>query len=214
MIELHSVSKSFGSRMLFSEVDLQVAPRQLCCITGSSGSGKTTLLHLIAGLHLPTEGTVLVDGSTVGASQEDFWRSTLGLVFQEAFLLPEFLVWGNIGLKGFACGWKESEIYRRAEELADYLGIGSLLDRPVYGLSGGEQQRVALARALFLKPRYLLADEPTSALDDESALQFLTLVQKTITDHQLGVILVSHDQRVFGYADSIYRLKDCKVIRI
>ncbi|HAU30232.1 TPA: hypothetical protein DCW54_01205 [Candidatus Dependentiae bacterium] len=217
MIKIVNVSKSYGSETLFKEVSFSLSPGDFCCIIGASGTGKTTLLHLIMGVDNPNEGHVDIDGRVVGSlkhsEREHLWGNVLGIVFQDALLIPEFLVWENIALKGFVAGMSRNEAYERAEGLGSYLGIKPLLNRMVSGLSGGEQQRVALARALFMSPRYLLADEPTSALDDQATMQFMQLLDKARFDYNLGVCLVSHDPRVHGVAPHLFCLQNRRLLK-
>ncbi len=217
MIELQSVAKSYGGRTLFDSVSISFDSGSFSAIVGSSGSGKTTLLNLIAGIDKPDEGHVLFFGKNLDAlslsERETLWRDSIGLVFQQACLIPELLVWENIAVKGFAAGISQDVAWRRAKELGEYLGVEYLLERSIYGLSGGEQQRVALARALFIVPRYLLADEPTSSLDGHATEQFLGLLEQVRYDYGLGVVMVSHDLHVYSRAAHCFVLKDCRVMQ-
>ncbi len=218
MIDVVSVTKSYHGKTLFKDVSFSVQSGDLCCVVGASGSGKTTLLHIVAGIDEPDDGHVTIDDANVSLFESkactDVWCNVLGMVFQEALLVPEFLVWENIAIKGFVRGMSRDYAYVRAVELAEYLDVVSLLDRPVSGLSGGEQQRIALARALFLSPRYLLADEPTSALDDRSTDQFLMLLNRVRVDHRVGICLVSHDPRVHTMAPQVLCLRDERLLKL
>ncbi len=212
MISIAGVAKAYEKHVLFADVSLDIEPGSIVGIKGFSGSGKTTLLHIAGGLEAPDVGKIFIDGceahSVIGREKEVLWRETIGFVFQDAWLIPEFLVWENVALKGFAAGWSLNDSRNRALELLVYLDLSGFADRTIQGLSGGEKQRIALARALFLQPKYLLADEPTSALDDRAAQQFILLVQQAVADYNLGALIVSHDQRVYEYMHKIYYFLD------
>jgi ABC-type lipoprotein export system ATPase subunit len=218
MIRIDAVSKHYAGRCLFDSVSLVIERGDIVCVKGFSGSGKTTLLHILGGLEDPDTGEVHINGKLLkqlpSTERQKMWQEDLGFVFQDAWLIPEFLVWENVALKGFAAGFTRSQAYTRACELLEYFGLLYLSDRTVTGLSGGEKQRIALARALFLRPQYLLADEPTSALDDQSTSQFMQLLERAVRDYTLGVFLVSHDQRLYERIHRIYYFLDGKLLHI
>jgi len=169
------------------EADL-VVPRGVTALIGPSGSGKSSLLRLIAGLDRPESGRIVLDGNVwaEGGARRmvPARRRRIGMVFQTARLLPQFGVKRNIGL-GLRGG-------RLDDALLEATGCDRLLDKPVSGLSGGEQQRVMLARALAGSPDLLLLDEPMSALDAEGRDTVMGLLADTLPQLDIPVIHVTH----------------------
>ena len=148
-------------------------------IMGESGSGKTTLLNIVASMDQPTSGQVLLEGKDLGQIREKdlaaFRRDNLGFVFQDFNLLDTFSLRDNILLPLVLSGMAYGEMTKRLTPLAKKLGIGDILDKYPYEVSGGQKQRAAVARACITQPRLLLADEPTGALDSRSSDQLLDL---------------------------------------
>lgn len=231
-IELNHIQKSFtdgggGVRKVLDGLDLKVEQGDFVSVTGVSGTGKTTLLNIIGTLLQPDGGSYQFDGETipyerlrVGASAGMDNRQLLqlrnqqiGFMFQDHRLLPQLTAWQNMLLPALAIRKKPSEAdVTWAEELAQKMGIGGVLQQLPETLSGGEKSRVALCRALIMKPKLLLADEPTGQLDSEHADEVARLL-KTVNE-QLGMtlIVVTHSERLAAAANHVYELKDgiCK----
>lgn len=178
--------------------DLHCAPGQEVLILGNSGKGKTTLLHLIGGLLRPTHGAIQLAGqdtTKLSDRQLDLHRGKqVGIVFQTAHFVDALSVLDNLLLPAFLTGQKPDR--NRAESLLQQLNLGPKAHRKPTELSVGEQQRVAIARAVIHTPALLLADEPTSALDDHNADQVIRLLKDFAAEHQSGLIIVTHDQRL------------------
>ncbi|MDO8267829.1 MAG: ABC transporter ATP-binding protein [Moraxellaceae bacterium] len=172
---------------------------------GPSGTGKSTLLALLAGVLLPSQGTIRLDGEDVAhmsASRRDAWRADhLGFVFQQFNLLPWLSVMDNVLLPlRFSTARRSRLDGSPAEEagrlLTDLKLPSSLWSQPASSLSIGQQQRVAVARALIGRPPLVIADEPTSALDTDTQLAFLDLLFSECKQHGTAVLFVSHDLRL------------------
>ena len=171
-------------------------------ISGVSGSGKSTLLHILAGLEAPTKGKVFFDGNNLAQLSEDDYRfflnNTIGLVFQDAYLLQELTVLENTIIKGLLRGTGFDVCAREGLDLLVQLGLEGLEHKKPSQLSGGQAQRVALARALYGNPGFVLADEPTAHLDENSAQVIIQLMIKYQKKSGCGLIVSSHDPRVLN----------------
>jgi putative ABC transport system ATP-binding protein len=191
-------------------VSVSIEPGEFVGIAGPSGSGKSTLLHLLAGLDVPTEGTVIIDGTdTTPLSEQQratLRLETVGIVFQHFYLLPSLSARSNVALPLVEQGVGKRSRHSRAEQLLQQVGLGDRIDHKPGELSGGEQQRVAIARSLATNPRLLIADEPTGELDTTTGQQILNLLAAT-TDGR-AVVVASHDEQVLEQTDRIIRLRD------
>ena len=192
LLEMSDVSMQFGTTLLFSGFNLTLDKNETVGITGPSGSGKSTILRIANNLLTPTKGTVTFRGTSVSAYDPRQLRRQMILVPQEASMFPgtirDNLTWG---LSIHKLSATEDMLSSILEEVN--LDGGSL-DSVAGNLSGGEKQRVGLARALLLEPAALLLDEPTSALDEESTLIVEATIEKIITEHNIGVVIVTHNK--------------------
>jgi len=221
-LTLRGVTRSFHKAGVTLDVlrgvDLDLAPGDAVALLGQSGSGKSTLLHILGGLEPPTRGEVLVDGTPLYARTEAqldaYRRGDVGFVFQFHHLLPDHDALTNVAMPLRIAGAPATEARDRAEALLREVGLGQRLHHVPGELSGGEQQRVAIARALVHDPDLLLCDEPTAALDARSGHQVMELLRSVAVRAGRVVIVVSHDQRVFGFADRIAEMDDGVVIRV
>lgn len=176
-------------------------------VHGPSGAGKSTLLNLLAGILLPSAGTIEILGNplhTLSGSQRDKWRARhIGVVFQQFNLIPYLSGLNNIKLAAHFA--KTTNTSTRASELLTALGLESRIhDQPASMLSIGQQQRVAIARALINQPELLIVDEPTSALDQQNRDAFMSLLLSQVKLHDTTLIFVSHD---LGLADRFSRVE-------
>jgi putative ABC transport system ATP-binding protein len=193
-----SVTDSTGTLDILRDIDFTLAPRETVAIVGASGSGKSTLLSIIAGLDVPTRGTVLLAGQDVFAMDEDA-RAALrarqvGFVFQSFQLLGNLTALENVMLPLELAGRKDSR--KAAGEMMARVGLSARLGHYPKVLSGGEQQRVALARAFVVQPAVLLADEPTGSLDFATGETVMQLMFELNREQGTTLVLVTHDNAI------------------
>ena len=186
-------------------------------IMGPSGSGKSTLLNILGCLDRPTHGHYWLNGADVAGMDDnqlsDHRLKNLGFVFQSFHLIPQLTVLENIEMPMFYLGLSLAERRRRAEELAEKVGMAHRLQHLPAELSGGQRQRVAVARALANDPAVLLADEPTGTLDSATSVQIMGLFQE-LNDQGKTVIVVTHEPDIDAYASSHIVVKDGLIQKI
>ncbi|MEN6626972.1 MAG: ABC transporter ATP-binding protein [Candidatus Sumerlaeia bacterium] len=189
---------------------LSVDAGEAVAVIGMSGSGKSTLLHLLGGLDVPDEGSILFDGEPlVGrsvAALSDWRNRSIGYVFQFHHLLPEFSALENVMMPALIAGRRRDEVESSARQMLDGLGLGDRLRHRPSRLSGGEQQRVALCRALMNQPRLLMADEPTGNLDLRTGEAVIELMWSNTVAQGRGLIIVTHEPLIAMRANRILRL--------
>jgi putative ABC transport system ATP-binding protein len=199
-------------------IDLEVNLGDMSFLVGPSGCGKTTLLSVIAGLLERTDGELHVLGSDVsGMSGDDlvlFRRRNIGFVFQQFNLLPALTAAENVTVPLLAANVPRKEALAKACDLLDVMGLSARSGALPSTLSGGEQQRVALARALIHEPRLLVCDEPTSALDAETGHTVMELLSSVAVRSDRAVLVVTHDSRIFHFADSTAYMDDGRIVRV
>lgn len=187
------------------DVSLAIAPGECVAIEGRSGSGKSTLLALLAGLCRPSSGEVWFAGrpwrDRSAAETSGLRSSGIGLVLQDAALLPGLRAIDNVLLPAVLAGSGRAAAAARAAELLRLVGLGDRWDAHPAELSGGQQRRVALARALAAKPRVILADEPTGDLDALAAREIAALLDRLRADRSTAIVVVTHDPALAAIAD-------------
>ena len=193
-------------------VDFSLSQPGFYAIMGASGSGKSTLLHLLGGLDAPDSGEVFVGDAALHRMSEReltlFRRKQIGIVFQQFNLIPTLTARENVELPGMLAGESADWLHRRSGELLEALGVGNRADHRPDALSGGEQQRVAIARSLLYSPRVLLADEPTGNLDSASSARLWELLASLTRDHEMTVLMVTHEPAAAANCESIFVLRD------
>ena len=213
-LELHSISKSYGSHRALDNVSLSVPTGSRTVIVGPSGSGKTTLLRMIAGFEFPDTGRLSLNGQTLVDSTHEVpaHQRLTGYVPQDGALFPHMTVAANIG---FGLASKGRERQERIAELMDSVALDArMADRWPHELSGGQQQRVALARALAQQPRLMLLDEPFSALDTGLRAAMRKLVARLLADAGVTTILVTHDQsEALSFADQLAVMRNGRLVQ-
>ena len=220
-VSCRRVKKDFGQGenrvLVLRGVDLDVRFGEMTLLVGPSGCGKTTLLSVIAGLLDATDGEISVLGQDMqGLSGTDsvlFRRKNLGFVFQQYNLLPALTAAENAAVPLLAAGMPRKRAVAQASGLLAELGLERRLHALPAQLSGGQQQRVALARALVHEPRLIVCDEPTSALDHETGRAVMDLLTKVAVREDRAVIVVTHDSRVFEFADRIAHMDDGRIVK-
>lgn len=195
------------------DCNIKITESSFTVITGASGSGKTTLLNLLAAFDLPTTGTVMYNDRDIfkfsAAEQCGFQNKTIGYVFQDFRLLPILTVRENILTPAVISKNKPSKYY--FESLVETLGLSDRLDHLPHEISGGQRQRCAVARALINKPDVLLADEPTGNLDREASEELIDLLLRLHGEYKMTAVIVTHDERIAEFADSVYHMEDGEV---
>jgi putative ABC transport system ATP-binding protein len=218
MLVARQLTKEYASGShhltVLRDVSFNVPDGAFVAIVGPSGSGKTTLLGLLAGLDVPTRGSVLIDGVNITTMDEDerarLRGEKVGFVFQSFQLIPTLTALENVQVPLELRG--ERDAGPRAAELLTRVGLGDRLEHFPTQLSGGEQQRVAIARAFVNRPRLLFADEPTGNLDGGTGGRIVELLESLNRDSGTTVVLVTHDLSLAERADRIVRLADGLVV--
>jgi putative ABC transport system ATP-binding protein len=220
-VACHQVHKSFGQAEAAVEVlrgvDFEAVQGKLTFLVGPSGCGKTTLISVIAGLLDRSAGKVELFGQDQEAlaprERVLFRRKNLGFVYQQFNLLPSLTAAENAAVPLMAAGVSRGVALDRARELLVKLGLERRLDAVPSKLSGGQQQRVTLARALVHQPRLIICDEPTAALDHATGEAVMELLAENAVHPERAVIVVTHDNRVFHYADAIAHMDDGRIVK-
>lgn len=212
ILEAREITKSisFNGQLIsiLKQVNLRVEPGSSIALLGVSGSGKSTLLSLFAGLDDPSSGQMILFGQdlkTVNEAERALLRQSIGFVFQNFFLLPQFTALENVMLPCEIARMTDPK--KRAIEALHEVGLGERLDHYPSTLSGGEQQRVALARAFVSRPKLLFADEPTGSLDEASAHEIIQKLYNLKKEYKTTLVMVTHDLEVAKRSDLCYRLE-------
>ncbi len=201
-IRIESISKWFGENPVVNQLSLDVNDREFLVLLGPSGSGKSTVLRMVAGLLMPDEGRILLDGTDI--TQAPPQQRGFGYVFQNYSIFPHMTVAENIefGLKIRKVSLSERRV--RGKHLLELVGLGGLGERYAGQLSGGQLQRVALARSLAYDPKVLLLDEPFGALDAKIRVQLRQSVKRIVREIGVTTVMVTHDQdEAFELADRV-----------
>ena len=212
MLELRSISKSFGSFKL-SDASVRIDDGEYFVLLGPSGVGKTVLIEIIAGLIKPDSGQILWDDKDITFATPE--SRGFAVVYQDYALFPHLTVQENIAYGLKAAGRGSAKKTNRIKPLAEMLRITELLDRRPTNLSGGEQQRVALARALAVEPKLLLLDEPLSAVDANNRVRLRKELKRINKELGVAVLHVTHDpQEAIVLADKVCVMLDNKVRQV
>lgn len=200
-IDLLNVSKSFGSKKIFTDLNLRFESGKSYALIGGSGSGKSTLLNIIGRVEKIDSGNVLVDKQDIWKIKErTFFKNTVGYVFQNYSLIENKTVYDNLKLI--------TKDKKTITDVLEKVGLSSdYLHQKIYELSGGQAQRVAIARMLMKPRKIILADEPTGALDGEIGKEIIRLLLNE-RDEDKYVIIATHDPAVYNKVDVIIDMKD------
>jgi iron(III) transport system ATP-binding protein len=212
-LEVQSLSRAFGGRMVVCDVSLQVAAGQVTCLLGPSGCGKSTTLRMIAGVETPETGRILIDGQEVFGPHVNLPPEArgVGLMFQDFALFPHLTVAGNVS---FGLTGDKAARARRVNELLEKVNLPGFAAKHPHELSGGEQQRVALARALAPRPRVMLMDEPFSGLDNRLRDGIRDSTLEVLKDEGAAVLLVTHEpDEAMRMADEIALMRGGRVVQ-
>lgn len=199
-------------------VDLQIDMGELMMLVGPSGCGKTTLISVIAGILDQDEGRCEVFGENLltmpNNEKLNFRAKNIGFVFQAYNLLPSLTAAENVSVPLIINGAKRADAERKASKMLENVGLGGRTASLPAQLSGGQQQRVAIARALVHDPRLIVCDEPTSALDHETGHTVMELLKTVALKHDRSLVIVTHDARIFNFADRIAAMDDGHITKI
>ena len=212
------ISKTFGEKTskteVLKDINFEVKDGEFIILNGASGSGKTTLLTILGGLLSQTSGDVVYEGKSLferHTNKAHLRLNDIGFIFQASHLVPYLKVLDQLTLIGKETGMSSKEAQARAKELLTKIGLEEQLNSYPHMLSGGQQQRVAIMRALMNHPKIVLADEPTASLDASRAQEVVEMIRKQIKANQMIVIMITHDESLFKYADRIVQLYDGKI---
>jgi len=217
-----SVTKSYVTGptrvMALRGVDLAVRTGELLMLVGPSGCGKTTLISVVAGILDHDDGECLVfkqDLRGMGQTKKTRYRGqNVGFVFQAYNLLPTLTALENVSVPLLILGVPRAEAQSRAKAILVQVGLEDRLYALPAQLSGGQQQRVAIARALIHGPKLIVCDEPTSALDAETGQRVMEVLRNAALSSERALIIVTHDNRIFNFADRIARMEDGRIVSV
>ncbi len=215
-IKVEAVNKWFGvgaaRTHAVKEVSFEASFGEILYVVGPSGSGKTTLLSMISGILRPESGTVMVEGSDIWKLSSDalaeFRLHRIGFVFQDYHLFPRLTTAENVAIPLILQDRPWDEALTEAVRDLEIVGLKNRAELAPVKLSGGEQQRVAIARAIVTRPDILILDEPTASLDGDTGRNILHFVREQILTDRRCIVIVTHDSRIYEFADRILRMED------
>ncbi len=221
-IKILGVEKSFGAgdsiTRALRHTHFEARLGELLMLVGPSGCGKTTLLSILAGTLLADAGEIHVFGYPIHDMSEGqrtkFRAQHLGFIFQQFNLIPTLTIAENVSVPLLIQGLRPAAAEARARAMLDRVGLGNRTRELPGKLSGGQQQRVAIARALVHAPPLIVCDEPTSALDRENGLHVMELLRDVARGAGRTVIVVTHDPRIYHFADRMAEMEDGQILRV
>ena len=222
LVKCSKIKKTYGEGanavLALRGVDLDVRKGELLMLVGPSGCGKTTLISIIAAILDYDEGSCTVLDrnfkTLTDLEKSDFRSSNIGFVFQAFNLIPTLSSAENVAVPLIINNVPRLEAVDQAKKLMEEMGLSDKVDSFPQDLSGGQQQRVAIARALIHDPQLVVCDEPTSSLDGETGKKILELMKKTVLQKNRALIVVTHDIRIFPFADRIALMEDGMIKKI
>lgn len=208
MIKIHQLTKTFGDRTVFSDLNLNFDAGKVYALIGNSGCGKTTLLNMVAKLEPYDQGSIQYKGKDLRKIKPtNYFRNELGYLFQNFGLIDNNTVSENLDLGLIGHKLDKQKKRETKEEVLDRVGLSYIqLDQKVYELSGGEAQRVALAKIILKDPPLILADELTAALDPETSQEIMDLLL-TLKNKERLIIIATHNPTIWKQADQVVSLK-------
>jgi putative ABC transport system ATP-binding protein len=197
-------------------IDIDIYQSQITLLVGPSGSGKSTLLSIVANILTQDQGKVFLLGQDISlftqSQKANFIQKNLGIVFQSLFLIPTLDIHDNVALPLMIAGIDKNEAYEKAFLALEEVNMEKRKHSLPLNLSKGQQQRVAIARAIVNDAKIVLFDEPTSALDAESGQDLMILLKHFAEKKEKTIFIVTHDSRIFSYANKIIHLSDGRII--
>ena len=221
-VEATGLEKSFGEGAARTRairgISFEVFLGEMLYIVGPSGSGKTTLLSMISGILKPDAGSVVVEGKDIwGLSPNeiaDFRLNKIGFVFQDYHLFPKLSTLENVAIPLIIRKQDWDRSMKTAGEFLEVVGLADKASLQPVMLSGGEQQRVAIARAIVSRPDVLIFDEPTASLDGVTGKRIVEFVKRNILDEKKCILIVTHDSRIFEFADRMIEMEDGRIVKV
>ena len=221
-VRCQDIRKDFGdgasTTRVLHDIDIDFQAGAMSMLVGPSGCGKTTLISIIAGILTPTTGSVQVFEQRLDELKDTalvkFRLKNIGFIFQQYNLLPTLTAAENASVALAASGFSRKVAVERASNMLDRLGLGDHINKLPSQLSGGQQQRVAIARALVHEPRLVVCDEPTAALDAASGQRVMELMREVAVAPNRACIVVTHDNRIFDFADRMVEMEDGRISSI
>ncbi|OEK54949.1 hemin ABC transporter ATP-binding protein [Staphylococcus equorum] len=218
-LQVKDIKKIFGKgpseTPVLKEINFEVNDGEFVILNGASGSGKTTLLTILGGLLSQNSGDILYNGSPLYAGDKkasELRLNEIGFIFQSSHLVPYLKVKAQLTTIGKEAGMSKNDANQRAEMLLKQIGLEHRLNVFPHMLSGGEKQRVAIMRALMNNPKIILADEPTASLDAERATEVIHMIKNQIQSKKMIGIMITHDKRLFQYADRVIELDNGVIV--
>ncbi len=216
LIEVDGVFKFYrygrARTTVLQDVHLSFGKGELVAIVGPSGAGKTTLVHIIGGLITPDQGEVRVAGRKLSRrsdkSLSKYRNETVGFVFQNFNLLPQYTALENVMVPLVVAGVPRRKRAKKAEQILRIVGLADQGKHKATELSGGERQRVSIARALVNQPEIIIADEPTGSLDTARGQEIMHILLRLAHEHGITVLMVTHDERLAEQADRTIHIRD------
>jgi putative ABC transport system ATP-binding protein len=209
-----TVKSGTSDLVILREIELEVTRGEAVAVVGASGSGKSTLLAILAGLDMPSAGTVELDGQDIFSMDEDeraeLRGRNVGFVFQSFQLLPSLTALENVMLPLELTSEDKAE--ENARQILTRVGLAERLHHYPKHLSGGEQQRVALARAFVVRPKLLLADEPTGSLDADAGAEIIRLLFEMNREYGTTLVMVTHDETLAARCSRVVRLAAGRIV--
>jgi len=200
------------------DVNFEANFGEMLYVVGPSGSGKTTMLSMVSGILRPNSGTVKIEDIDVWSLSNDaladFRLHKIGFVFQDFHLFPRLTTAENVAIPLILQKRPWDEALNEAAVDLETVGLKDKAELPPVKLSGGEQQRVAIARAIVSRPDVLILDEPTASLDGDTGRNIVKFVREHILSDKRCIVIVTHDSRIYEYADRIVKMEDGKMMGV
>lgn len=220
VVKCRGVKKTYGHGEnevhALKKTDLDVEAGKLTLLVGPSGSGKTTLISIIATILTPDGGELFLLGQDVGLMTSNekahFRNQHMGIVFQSLFLIPSLTVLENVSLPLIVAGFTQEEADRKSRELLEMVHLDHRANFSPALLSKGQQQRVAISRAMVNDSQIIICDEPTSALDHVVGFEIMDFLHGLAKKSGKAVLVVTHDHRIFSYADRVVEMSDGEIV--
>jgi lipoprotein-releasing system ATP-binding protein len=220
LILVEKICKSFqqpdkSKLTVLDELSFSLRKNEMSVVTGVSGSGKSTFLHLLGGLDQADSGRIIFNGRDIIKLRKkelaEYRNQKVGFVFQFHYLMPELTVLENVAFPGLMKEFNKAEVFKRADELLQDVGLANKLSNMPFQLSGGERQRVAIARSLINSPDILLADEPTGNIDYKTGEKVFQLFRELIKERALTCVVVTHNEKFARDSGNAYKLSEGKL---